>query len=131
MPSSTLDLYNTSTAHSVFYLAQTGAGGTVWSLSGRTLSEPCSVSLQKKIAPAGSSANDHVIVRVAEIARNTTTAKLATGSVTMDISVPKDTSIIGNTAMTNLIKWLSGIIQGGVVSDTVTNVTALLEGRDL
>lgn len=132
MASSTLTFYYDATHSQSFSLVSTGQNLSNWKVAGRDLSLPYEVSVQRKLTPPSALGNDHVIVTIRGVERNATTGKLVTGSVTMDISIPKDTATIGLNAMSQMVGYLSSLINdGGVLAGTNTNRTAILGGRDL
>jgi len=132
MASSTLATYYDATNHTDFALVTTGATGGKWAVAGRSLSEPYSLEIQRKIGPAGALANDHIVLRLIRTDKNATTGKPATYSITMDISVPKDNSILTETVQKYILKQFGSVINDcAAMVGTYTNAVALLEGRDL
>jgi len=76
--------------------------------------------------------NDHVMVRLYDTRRNTTTSKLATCQVLLDISIPKDTSNLTKTVQGDLVSCLASLLnESAVLAATRANINALLGGADL
>lgn len=132
MASSTLSPYKNNTTTQVFTLVTTGTTATSYKVAGRDLSCPYSVEIQRKLAPANASTNDHVVLRLARTERNVETSKLATLQVLVDISIPKDTSVLTATTQKEILSVVASLLnESSVMSATTVAVTALIEGRDL
>lgn len=132
MASSSLTLYKNNTQTQVFDLQQTSAMMTKWIASGRSLSTPYFISVERKLANANSSSNDHIILRAGRTEANASTAKLATSLVTLDVSVPKDQSILTPTVQKELLSLVaSALNEATAMEATSANITKLIEGRDL
>jgi len=132
MASATLDLYYTSALHTVFNLASTSPSGARWLLSNREVSLPYELQIMRKLSPSSSLANDHIIVTLREVERNATTSKLCTASVSLDISIPKDTATISKDSVKYLLGYLiSALNDATATAATNVNRTALIEGRDI
>jgi len=131
MATTTLTPYIDQTTQATFNLVSSGSTGARWLAAGRSIAEPYSVELIRKIGPSSASANDHVLVRVQRTDRNTTTGKFATMSVTMDVSIPKDVSIITPTIQKNILGVMTSLLNEAVANAATTvNRTAVIEGRD-
>jgi len=91
MASASVTLYNGDTENTVYALAQTGPDKTLYRVAGRGLATPCTLSIERKIGPSNSKANDKVSVLLLKTEKNATTGTLVTGYVKIDISVPRDT----------------------------------------
>jgi len=132
MASSTLSPYKNNSTTQVFTLTQTGPELTSYKVSGRDLSCPYVIDVQRKLAKSGATANDHIVLRVARTERNTTTSKLATCQVLVDISIPKDTSVLTATTQKEILSVVSSILNESTAMEATTvAITALIEGRDL
>jgi len=132
MASSTLTAYRDGSDTVVFTLVSTSATGAVWTVSGRSLSAPYSISIDRKINSSGAMANDHVILRISETELNATTGKPATLAATLDISIPKDQSILTPTVQKYLLKRLASLLNDqSATAATFVSAVALIEGRDL
>lgn len=132
MASSTLNPYKDNTNHVLFSLASTSATGSKYLVSGRSISAPYLMEITRKVTAPSASANDHVIVRVARTELNATTSKLATAQVSIDISIPKDASVLDATAQKEIISVLvSTLNEAAAMEATNVNITSLIEGRDL
>lgn len=132
MASSTLTAYETSSVTKAFALAQVSATATTYILSGRAISLPYKVSIERKIGNSNASSNDHVLLRISRIEANATTAKPATFQATLDISIPKDQSILTPVEQKKVLALIASMLNdGAAVGATNANTTALIEGRDL
>lgn len=130
MASSSLTPYKDNTNQVTFSLVSTSADKTAFKVSGRSIACPYTIELSRKLSTGKT--NDHVQVRVAITERNTTTSVLATGQVLLDISIPKDQSIITNTVMTEVLGVLASLLDQATANNASSaNRTALIEGRDL
>jgi len=98
MASSSLTLYDQDSGTTVYVLQSTSANTSRWVVAGRSLSKPKWIEISRKISPSGSSANDHVIVRVGQVEASTASPyPLKTYTATLDISIPRDLSGFGAT----------------------------------
>jgi len=115
-----------------FNLTSVGADGATYKVAGRALACPYSIEMKRKLTPSTSAGNDHLTIRIARVERNTTNLKLATGQVLIDISIPKDTSIIGTTAQTELLRIASSLLDDyGTGDNSSANIAQILSGGDL
>lgn len=132
MASSTLNPYKDNTNHVLFSLASTSATGAKYLVSGRSMSLPYICEITRKVTPANSTSNDHVTVRLARSEANATSGKLATAQVTLDISIPKDQSVLTAAVQKEIVSVLASILnEAAAMQATNANITALIEGRDL
>jgi len=132
MASSTLTPYYDHTQSTAYALVSTSVNGSMWKAAGRSISEPLSIEIIRKFGPPSSLANDHVLLRLSQTNRNSTTGKLATLSATLDISVPKDTATLTADSVKYAVTRLASLIyESTVLPTTSVAVTALVEGRDL
>lgn len=132
MASASLAPYKNNSAQVTHLLVATGPTGSSYSVAGRSLGLPYGIQIQRKVGPSGSLANDHVIVKVGCSYANATTGKIATGSVSCDISIPRDSTIITTTVMAELLGQLSSLLNDSTaLAATSANRVALIEGRDL
>jgi len=132
MASATLSPYKSSAGTQAFVLTSTSATGARYQVSGREIACPYVVEIQRKLTASGASTNDHVTVRIARTERNATTSKLATCQALLDISIPKDQSIIGATMQKEILSVLASLLNESTVMEATTvAMTALIEGRDL
>lgn len=132
MSSATLTLYETNAATKAFTLVSQDGKTTKWIVSGREIGLPFSFEITRKLTAPGATTNDHVLVRVARTERNATTAKLATCQILMDISIPKDATVITQTEQKKLVSLIaSALNEATAMEATTANITALIEGRDL
>jgi len=137
MASSSLAPYFGNTASTDQYtyaLVSQSSTGATYKVAGRDLATPHGVEIIRKLTPASSPANDHVQLRVFRVERNTTTSKLATAQVLVDISIPKDTSILTQAEQAKMVRIVGSILAencGALSNDTFTSSLTLLSGGDL
>lgn len=132
MATDTITAYETNAATQSFTLAQVSKDSTTWIKSGRAISLPYKLEVIRKIGNSNASANDHVSLRVTRVEANATTGKLATFQVTLDISIPKDQSILSATEQKKAISLIASVLNEGTAMEaTNANITKLIEGRDL
>lgn len=130
MASSTLSPYYNNASQLDYSLVTTSAGKTTYIRSGRPFAQPQLIEITRK--PSGGRSNDHIGIRIARVEPNATTNVLATGQITVDISIPKDQSVLTNTAMVELLGTLASLLdQATALNASAANRTALIEGRDL
>lgn len=131
MAKSTLAPYVNSSTQQSFSLVSSGKEGSVWKVASRDLACPYGIEIQRKLTSGNATGNDHVIVRVFRTERNATTGKLATAQVLLDISIPKDTSILTLTEQTKLVCVMASVLNAETAMEaTLANITALLSGAD-
>lgn len=132
MPSSTISPKYGDTETTVFTLVSSSATGSKYQVSGRDLATPKGIEITRRLTQPSAQANDHIQLRIFHTERNATTMKLATAQVLVDISCPKDTSILTQAVQAQLLGCLSSILNdyAAVEDDRATN-TALLSGMDL
>lgn len=132
MASSSLTPYKNSTEQETFSLVSTSGSGAKYMVSGRSLANPFVIECQRKLTPATASGNDHVVLRLARTESNATTSKLATCQVLVDVSIPKDTSVLTATVQKELVALAASLLNEATAMEaTNANITALVEGRDL
>jgi len=134
MASSSVTLYHGDTENRVYALTQTSANKTEFRVAGLALAEPQMLTIERKIQPGNSKSNDQIIVTVSQVSRNTTSGLLATGKVSVNISVPRDNSIITQTVMSQLCKQIGSLFGNNCAAlsaDAATSALALLGGSDL
>jgi len=130
MASSSLTPYKDNTNQVTFSLVSTSADKSQFKVAGRAIACPYVVEISRKLSTG--KVNDHVGVRVAVTERNATTSALATGQLLLDISIPKDQSIITNTVMVEMLGVLASLLDQSTANNASSaNRTALIEGRDL
>lgn len=132
MASASLSPFNSNAVSVSFSLVSTSATGASYQASGRDLSLPYKVQIDRKIGPSGAAANDHVVMKISRIEKNVTTAKLATGSVQIDISVPRDSAALTKVYIVEMLGIASSLLNDNTaLAATSVARTALAEGRDL
>lgn len=115
-----------------FELVSTSKDSSLYRMAGRSLATPFTLEISRKIGPNGASANDHVIVRIVRVDRNATTQKLATASVTLDVSIPRDTTATAAADVVAMMGTMASLINDcSDLAATTTNRTKLVNGRDL
>jgi len=131
MASSSLNPFNGNTNHQLFGLKTSTATGSVWMVSGRNIAQPFELETVRKVNPSSLS-NDHSILRLTRKEANATTGKLATLQVTIDVSIPKDTSILSPTEQKAALAVMGSLLNESTAMEaTNANITAIVEGRDI
>lgn len=131
MASATLSPYKNNTTTQVFSLVSVLSSGARYMASGRAISSPYVIEIQRKLNPNGTG-NDHVGIRIARTEQNVTTGKLATCQFLLDISIPKDQSILTPAVQKELGSILASLFNESTAMEATTvALTALVEGRDL
>jgi len=131
MASSTLNPYVDNTNHQAFVLKSTSESGAVFMVAGRSLGAPFELEQVRKVN-ANSLSNDHSIVRLTRKEANAATGKLATLQVTLDVSIPKDTTVLTQIEQKKLVSLLVSLLNESTAMEaTNANITAIIEGRDL
>lgn len=132
MATETLTAYETNSQTRVFSLKQTGPSSTSWIVSGRPLGTPYSLSIERKLSNSNSPSNDHIVLRAVRVEQNTSTGKLATFQASLDISIPKDQSILTPAVQKQVISTICSLLNEATAMEaTSANLTKLIEGRDL
>lgn len=130
MASQTLTLYVTNAATQALVLKTNTANGAIWMVSGRNIAQPFEIETIRKVNP-NSLSNDHSIVRLTRKEANASTGKLATFQITLDVSIPKDTSILTLAEQKKLLSAIASLLNESTAMEATTaNITAVLEGRD-
>lgn len=131
MASSSLNPFVDNTNHQLFALKSTSSDGSTFMVAGRSLGAPFELTFERKVNP-NSLSNDHSIVRLTRKEANASTGKLATMQVTLDVSIPKDVTVITTTEQKKLVAILASLLNESTAMEaTSANITAILEGRDL
>lgn len=131
MASQTVTLYYNATQTQAFNLVSSGSNGAAFIASGRPLSQPIVLEISRKIN-SNSVGNDKITLRIARTDANATTGKLATFQAKLELSVPKDVSVITPTIQQDITTMvMSALRDATAAAATRANVTALLEGRDI
>lgn len=131
MASSSLNPFVDNTNHQALVLKTTSAESTIFMVAGRNLAQPYEVEFQRKVNPSAAS-NDHCIIRLSRKEANATTGKLATLQITLDCSIPKDTTILTLTEQKKAIALIASLLNESTAMEaTNVAITAILEGRDL
>jgi hypothetical protein len=131
MASSSLNPFVNNTVHQALVLKSTSPDGAVFMVGGRALGAPYEVQQIRKVN-SNSLSNDHSIIRLTRKEVNTSTGKLATLQVTIDISIPKDVSVLTLAEQRNAVSLLVSLLnESSAMEATNANITSVLEGRDL
>lgn len=131
MASSIINPYVDNTNHQALVLKSTTESGAVFMVAGRSLGAPFELEQIRKVN-SNSLSNDHSIVRLTRKEANAATGKLATLQVTLDVSIPKDVSVLTLTEQKKLVSLLVSLLnESSAMEATNVNITAILEGRDL
>jgi len=98
------------------------------------LANPESIELVRKVGQPGAAGNDHVILRLVKAETNATSLKIATGVVTLDISIPRDTVAVTATMINDMLGALISLLDE--CSDTTATasrakIIALISGASL
>lgn len=132
MASASLAPYKSNSATETFTSVGPIEGGYLFKVSGRGLATPYLIEVKRKFTSGSSASNDHTVLRIARTERNTTTGKLATAQVLVDISIPKDTSILTAAVLKEMLAVLSSLLNECTAMEaTNAKITALVEGYDL
>lgn len=132
MASATLSPYKDSATTVVFKLVSSSSTGSTYQVEGRDIATPMQIQIVKKLTNPSASANDHVQVRISRTDRNATSGKLATMQVLLDISIPKDTSILNQVIQKEILGMTCSLLRDATANAaTNANVTALIGGFDL
>lgn len=130
MASSSIIPYINNTQTVTFSQVASSVEKTVYKVAGRPLATPYQLELARKLVSG--SKNDHITVRLSRVEQNINTAQLATGQILVDISVPKDQSIL----TPDILKEMLGVIaslcnDNAALAATSNSRAALVDGRDL
>lgn len=132
MATDTITAYKNNTQTTVFLLQNSSATKTTWLVSGRAIALPFNLSVERKPSANNASTNDHVVLRLSRVEQNSSTGKLATLQVSLDLSLPKDQSVLTAGVQKELISCLASILNESTAMEaTSANITKLIEGRDL
>jgi hypothetical protein len=132
MPSSSFNAYSSDTVYSLFGLVSSQANGAKWQVADRPIACPHSIEIERKIGPSGSNANDHVILRARLADSNDETGKISTAVVTLDISIPRDTTAVSSSDVRNLVAEVGSVLRdSSVMEATLSNISNLVSGSDI
>jgi len=130
MASSSLTPYKSNSAQETFALISQSADGAIYRVSGRALSLPYQIDMQRKLNPSGTG-NDHVGYRISRVEKNATTGKLATLQVLVDVSIPKDISVLDLNTQKEICAITASILNEQTAMEaTNVKISALLAGGD-
>lgn len=97
----------------VFSLVGNTADGAVYRVSSRALSLPQGMDIQMQIGNPGAKGNDHIKIIIRNVVRNATTGAVSTGSVTLDLSVPRDSAAWTDTDSQDLLAFVANFLTSG------------------
>jgi len=130
MPASTLSPYKNNSNAVTFYLTSSSDKGALWLEAGRATNSPSWIEIQRKLTQPNAAANDHLVLRIGQTAPNATTGKLSTQSATLDISVPKDQTVLTKATLVDLLGLLVSLLNDVAANAATSTIrTALAEGR--
>jgi hypothetical protein len=132
MATATLTPYKDDSNQVTFNLVSSHEFGAKYMVSGRAISKPYTVEIVRKFTSPSAAGNDRVIVRISRTEAHATTGKLATCVAKLEISIPKDDSVLTSTVQTEIVSILASLCNEATAMEATTaNITALIEGRDL
>lgn len=134
MPSSSLAPYKNATVAITYGAVGSSPVASKWSVSGYGLGTPRTLEQTLKVGAPGATGNDHVILRLSQSDENSTTSKIATANVTLDISIPRDNSTVTTDEIIELLGILASLLNDQAVVENAAdavNRKALAEGRML
>jgi hypothetical protein len=132
MASTSLTPFYASSGQYTFTLVTTSDSGATYKVAGRDLATPHLVEVQRKLTQPSALGNDHVVLRLARTERNTSTSKLATMQVLIDISIPKDTSILTIAEQTKMLATAQSLLNESTATEaSLTAIAKLIGGSDL
>lgn len=130
MASSSLAPYISNSVTETFSLVSSSVNQTVWKVPGRALSNPYTVELNRKLTSG--TKNDHIVLRVARVEANASTAQKATAQILVDISVPKDQSNLSSAILANMLGVVASVLNDNTaLAATSVNRSAIVDGRDI
>jgi hypothetical protein len=98
------------------------SGSTVFTLSSegsnfvehkdltRALGLPLAIRQTLKSGQPGALGNDHVKIAVSDSRQNSDTGKVSTGSVTLDVSIPRDTAAFDTQAVEDMVCYMRSFL---------------------
>jgi len=132
MASASLVPYKTNTTQETFALVSQSAAGATYKVSGRPLATPYQIETQRKLSSGTSTGNDHVGLRISRVEKNATTGKLATLQVLLDVSIPKDTSVLTTATQQEMLAICASILNECTAMEaTHSKIDLILSGGDL
>lgn len=123
MASATLSLNDHAATPVVFSLVGNTSDGAIYRLTSRALALPLELKFQYKLGNPGSDGNDKVIVVISDSRRNTTTGKVSTGRLYMELSAPRDTTAWVDGSSEHLFAYIANLLTSAnraFLADAVT-----------
>lgn len=131
MASSSVNPFKSAVAQVAFTLATASETGAKFMVAGRALACPFVVEVKRKVNP-NSTANDHIQLRVARTEQNAVSNKPATCQMLLDMSIPKDVSVLNAQAQQELATIMMSLLRDNTLAASTANqIVSLIEGRDL
>lgn len=112
MASATLTLHDHAEADIVYSLVSQHAKGAQFKLVTRALALPLSLDFNYQVGEPGSKGNDRCIVTLRDTVQNGTTGVVSTGSVKVEISIPRDSAWV-SPYTENLLSSLVQLLTSG------------------
>lgn len=132
MSSTSLTPYKSNSTQETFILANESSTGAKWIVAGRSLSAPYSLELSRKLTAPSATGNDRVELRLTRVEPNATTGKLATASVILTVSIPKDTSVLVPGVQKEMLSVIASLLnEQTAMESTNVKITALIQGTNL
>jgi len=131
MASATLVPKTDASGTITFELVSTSSDGATYRVTGRDLSVPLGCQITRVLTQPSAQGNDHIKVRLFRTEKHATTGKPATMQVLLDISVPKDNTIINKTEQRKLVVALASLLGDCMAVSSYVNSTKLLDAFDL
>ncbi len=131
MSSATFSPYKNNTQTVVFTLASENPNGVTYLVSGRSISQPMTLTISRKLTAPGAAGNDEVTLVIKRIDQNATTLKLSTAYAKFILSIPKDQSVVTAAVQKELCAILASLFNESTAMEATTLfLTALVEGRN-
>lgn len=131
MSSSSFSPYKNNTTQVTFTLASESPTGVKYLVSGRSISQPFTLDITRKLTAPGAAGNDEVTILIKRVDQNATTLKLSTAFVKFTLSIPKDQSIVTATLQKELCALLASLFNESTAMEATTAfLTAIVEGRN-
>lgn len=127
MSASVILLADDAAADVTFTLVSQTANGAFYKLVSRPLSEPLSLQFQYNIGAPGSKANDKLIVTVRDTKVNATTLEKCTGTIKVELSIPRDADALGADFAEDLMSYIGDLLSHatwrGEIADAIVPST--------
>jgi len=132
MSSTSLTPYKTNSTQETFVLANESSNGAKWIVAGRSLPCPYSLEQVRKLTAPTATGNDRVELHLKRVEPNATSGRLATMSVSLIISIPKDVSVLVPGIQKEMVAILASLLnEQTAMESTNVKITALTQGTNL